>query len=408
MAKSERCLICGGDDRPLVLDLGSTPLANAFLREEDLGRPEETYPLQVLWCQGCGLMQLSELVPPEILFSDYIYMSGKSSTIAAHNEALADQHVRSLGLAATDLVVEVASNAGSLLKSFMQRGVQVLGVEPASNLAAAANEAGVRTDNRFFDAESATELREEYGGAALLCANNVLAHVPDPVGFLRGCATLVGPGGVTSIEVPHLMTLLDGLEYDTVYHEHLSYFSMGALAEAHARAGLGIFDVQQMPVHGGSLRVLARPGAEHGGAVHRLVELERNRGMEDMATWRQFAASVVRNKEQLCAMLDRLHGAGLEVAAYGAPAKGNTLLNYCGIGADRVAFAVDRNELKVGRYTPGSRIPVREVACLKAEQPDRTLILPWNIAAEIRRQEAAYVEAGGGFIIPLPEPREWS
>ncbi len=408
MAKSERCLVCGGVDRPMVLDLGSMPLANAFVKEQDLGEVEATYPLEVLWCQDCGLMQLSQIVPPEILFSDYIYMSGKSTTMAAHNAALAESQVRALGLSADDLVVEVASNDGSLLASFMNHGVQVLGVEPAANLAAAANDAGIRTANRFFGADSATELRDEFGGASLLCANNVLAHVPDPVGFLSGCRTLVEPGGVTSVEVPHLLTLLDGLEYDTVYHEHLSYFSMGALAAAHERAGLRIFDVVEIPVHGGSLRVLARPGEGHGEPALRMMQRERDRGMDDPRTWSGFAAAVARSGERLSGLLDGLHGDGLRVAAYGAPAKGNTLLNYCGIGPDRIAYTVDRNEMKVGRYTPGSRIPVREVDYLLQDRPDRTLILPWNIAAEIRGQQDAYVRAGGRFMIPLPEPRELS
>lgn len=400
------CLVCGGEDRPLVLDLGSTPLANAFVKEEDLAAPEASYPLELLFCQTCGLMQLSEVVPPEILFADYIYMSGTSATIVEHNRALSAMHRDDLGLGSDDLVVEIASNDGSLLSAFQPYGVQVLGVEPAANLAAMANERGVRTTNRFFDRAAAEELREEYGRASLICANNVLAHVADPVGFLSGCRELTEPGGVTSIEVPHLMTLLDGLEYDTIYHEHLSYFSVRALAEAFGRAGLAIFDVQEIPIHGGSVRVLARPGTGHGDVVESLEERERQRGMDQVATWTRFADAVARSKTRLLETLDQHLREGHRVAAYGAPAKGNTLLNYCGIGPDRVAYTVDRNEMKVGRYTPGTHIPVLETAHLRADRPDVTLILPWNIAAEIRRQEDAYVRSGGRFMIPLPEPTE--
>lgn len=351
-------------------------------------------------------MQLSEIVPPEVLFSDYIYMSGTSRTIAEHNVALSAMHVENLGLGADDLVVEIASNDGSLLSAFQKHGVQVLGVEPATNLAKIANDRGIRTTNRFFGKGAAPGIKAEFGEASVICANNVLAHVPDPVGFLSGCRELSAPDGVTSIEVPHLMTLLDGLEYDTIYHEHLSYFSMRALASAFDRAGLAIFDVQEVPIHGGSLRVMARPGQGHGDAVDRLLAREDERGMNDLATWRQFAEAVARSKAQLVELLDGFAADGKTVAAYGAPAKGNTLLNYCGIGPDRIAFTVDRNEMKVGRYTPGVRIPVKEVESLQREQPDVTLILPWNIAREIRRQEDAYVRAGGRFIIPLPEPKD--
>ena len=351
-------------------------------------------------------MQLSVIVAPQVLFSDYIYTSGTSRTIVQHNEALSRMHVRNLGLTKDDLVVEVASNDGSLLASFQNYGVQVLGIEPATNLAGVANERGIRTANLFFGRAVAGEIAEQLGKASLICANNVLAHVADPVGFLIGCRKLAKRDGVISVEFPHLMTLLDGLEYDTIYHEHLSYFSMRAIATAFERAELAIFEVQQIPIHGGSLRVMARQGKGHGQAVERLLACERERGMDDLATWQRFANSVARSKQQLVESLDVLVAKGKTIAGYGAPAKGNTLLNYCGIGPDRIGFTVDRNKMKVGRFTPGMRIPVKPVQYLLQEQPDVTLILPWNIATEVRCQEDEYIRAGGRFMVPLPELQE--
>ena len=404
MSRSHACLSCGSSALELVLDLGRTPLANSNLRAEDLGKPEPSYPLELLFCLECGLLQLSELVPPEILFSSYVYVTGTSSTMVAHLRAFADAAIRRFDLGARDLVVEIASNDGTLLEAFVQRGVRGLGVEPAANLVELARNRGVESVARFFSEPLARELRAERGPAALVCGNNVLAHVPDLPGVLAGCRILTEPAGVVSIEVPYLVPMLERLEYDTIYHEHLSYFSVRALAGAFARAGLAIFDVQELPVHGGSLRILARAGVRHGEVAEGFVRREEERGLEELETYRAFARAVEKNRRDLVALLRSLRAAKKRVAAYGAPAKGNTLLNTCGIGTDLVEYTVDKNPLKVGSYTPGMHLPIRPVPFLAQDRPDHALILPWNIAAEIVEQERAYRAKGGSFLVPIPEP----
>ncbi len=405
MTRSRACLNCRSVALELVLDLGATPLANSNVRAADLERPEPRYPLELLYCAACGLVQLSEIVPPELLFSDYVYMTGTSATMVAHLSAFAAEASQRFGLSARDLVVEIASNDGTLLRAFVERGVRALGVEPAANLVEIARERGVASVARFFSAACARELRAEHGPAALLAGNNVLAHVPDLGGVLEGARILTEPAGVVSIEVPYLVPLLERLEYDTIYHEHLSYFSVRALADAFARAGLAIFDVQPLSVHGGSLRVLARAGNAHAPLVAERIAVERRRGLEDVETYRAFARAVAENRGALLALLSSLRAGGKRVAAYGAPAKGNTLLNTCGIGTDLVEYTVDKNPLKVGTYTPGMHIPIRPVEVLAQDRPDFALILPWNLAGEIVAQEKLYRERGGRFLVPLPEPK---
>ncbi len=400
-----KCLSCGTPGAELVLSLGTTPLANSFVRPEAASEPEARFPLELVFCKTCFLVQLSERVDPEILFHDYVYMTGTSSTMARHHEALADHHVARFGLGPTSLVVDIASNDGSLLATFQKRGVRVLGIEPATNLARIATDRGVPTENVFFGADAAVDIRRRHGPASAVCANNVLAHVPDLGGFLRGCRTLVEPNGVVSIEVPYLVPMLDKLEYDTIYHEHLSYFSVLALAHAFERAGLAIFDVQHVAVHGGTVRVLARAGSGHGPVVTSMIVDERARGLDRAETYHAFARRVAQNKEQLLALLRSLRSQGKRIAAYGAPAKGNTLLNYCGIGTDLVEYTVDRNPLKAGKLTPGMHLPVRPGGTLAADRPDFTLILPWNLTDEIVQQEAEYRRSGGRFLIPIPEPK---
>ncbi len=399
------CLSCGAKSPPLVLSLGVTPLANSFVAPENAAKPEAAFPLELVFCERCHLVQLSERVDPEILFRDYVYLTGTSSTMTRHHEELADHHRARFGLGATDLVVDIASNDGSLLTSFQKRGVRVLGVEPATNLAKVAQERGIPTENVFFGGDVAVDLRRRHGPAAVVCANNVLAHVPDLLGFLRGCRTLTEPAGVVSIEVPYLLPLLDKLEYDTIYHEHLSYFSVLALADAFGRAGLGIFDVQYHAVHGGTIRVLARAGSGHGPVVATMTQGERARGLDRRDTYLEFARRVEGNRTALVALLRDLRRQGKRIAAYGAPAKGNTLLNYCRIGTDLVEYTVDRNPLKVGKLTPGMHLPVRPRETLEQDRPDFALILPWNLTDEIMEQEAGYRRLGGRFLVPIPEPK---
>lgn len=399
------CLACMEPLPAPVVSLGATPLANRYLTAAQLAAPEQRFPLELVLCAACGLVQLSHRVDPQQLFGEYAYLTGMSATMARHHERLVRDLGARVGLGADDLVVDVASNDGSLLQCFKNRGVRTLGVEPAQNLAAMSRTAGIATECLFFGAESAIGLRDRHGPVRLVTANNVLAHVPDLLGFLRGVHTLLAADGVASFEVPYLLPMLQHLEYDTIYHEHLSYFSVAALAHALGRAGLAAFAVEHLPVHGGTIRVLARRGERHGAEVDAAIAAERPHGLDRTATWQAFAARVADNRRDLRALLERLRSGGRRVAAYGAPAKGNTLLNYCGVGPDLVEYTVDRNPLKVGRFTPGMHLPIRPQPFLAQDRPDHALILPWNLTDEIVQQEAEYVRAGGRFVVPIPMPR---
>ncbi len=399
------CRGCGASEPASVLDLGFQPPANALPATPADFAAEERFPLELYFCAACGLAQLLDVVDPELLFGHYLYLTGMSDTMRAHFDGYAAQVVADEGLGADDLVCDIASNDGSLLAAFQARGTRVLGIEPARNVAAIANERGIETVVRFFDERVAAELRAERGPAAAACANNVLAHVDDPGAFLAGMRTLVEPDGLVVVEAPQLVHLLDRLEYDTIYHEHLSYFSCAALAGIFERAGLGLERVLDQSVHGGTFRLLARPGRPHSPGVLARIEAERAVGLLELERYRRFAAEVAANREALCGLLLGLKLDGKTVAAYGAPAKGNTLLNYCGIGPELCAFTVDRNPLKAGRFLPGSRIPILEPEAILERMPDYVMILPWNLAEEIMDQQAEYRRRGGRFLVPIPEPR---
>lgn len=388
----------------MFLSLGDQPLANSFLAIPDEFLIEPRYPLDVYFCETCTLVQLADVIDPGALFRNYIYVTGTSETMAAHNAAYAQTVVELLGLGARDLVVEVASNDGSLLRHFQSFGVRVLGIEPASNLANVARAIGIETVDEFFDLETSRRVRESYGKAKAIIANNVLAHVDDTRDFLCGAHHLLDDDGLLVIEVPYLGELLERLEYDTIYHEHLCYFSVTALLRLYEAAGLSIRRIDQVPVHGGSLRVYASRQGPVGKEVLEFAAAERARGFNRLVSYERFAAAVEENRGSLLTLLCDLRSSGRSLAAYGAPAKGNTLLNYCGIDTNLIPFTVDRNERKVGLYTPGSHIPVRRVSALTESRPDYTLILAWNFAAEIMRQQRAYQEMGGHFITPVPRP----
>lgn len=398
------CRACGADTLRRFLALGPQPLANAFPRDPSEFAAEQFFPLDVYFCETCSLVQLADVIDPTVLFSDYIYVTGTSATIAEHNVRYAQAVAERLALRPGELVVEVASNDGSLLACFQPLGATVLGVEPARNIAAMAEARGVPTDNRFFNAAVASELRAAHGSARAVIGNNVLAHVDDARDFLRGFAALLADDGLGIVEVPYAREMLERLEYDTIYHEHLCYFTVTSLARLAESAGLSIAHVDRVPVHGGSLRVFLQRGASHADGPRALMAEENKLGLADFATWHAWASLVARNRHELRLLLEDLRAKGKRVAGYGAPAKGNTLLNYCGIDPTLVPYTVDKNPLKVGRLTPGMHIPVKTVDTLLQERPDYVLVLAWNFAEEIMQQQAAFREQGGRFIVPVPTP----
>jgi hypothetical protein len=404
----ETCRGCGNTKLRRFLELGPQPLANAFLRDPAEFDGEQRYPLDVYFCERCTLVQLMDVIDPAVLFRNYLYVTGTSDTIAEHNQRYAATVVDFLQIGSNDLVVEAASNDGSLLREFRARGVKTLGVEPATNIADMARKSGIETVAEFFNLQTAQRLRESHGGAHAVIGNNVFAHVDDPQDFLRGAAHLLTDQGLVIIEVPYLGELLDRLEYDTVYHEHIGYFSITALLRLCDEVGLSIVRVDHVPVHGGSIRFYAgrkERHPSHGPSVLAEAAEEAAQGLTTFRRYERFAEEVEGNRRELLALLHRLKDQGHELAAYGAPAKGNTLLNYCGIGPELIPYTVDKSPLKVNLYTPGMHVPVRPVQTLLERQPDYLLILAWNFAEEIMRQQSEYEARGGRFIIPLPHPR---
>ena len=399
-----RCRSCGGGRVPTILSLGMTPLANALIRPDELGSTETSYPLDLVFCVDCTLVQITETVPPARLFSDYAYFSSFSDTMLRHAEALVARVVSTRGLNGRSLAAEVASNDGYLLQYYRAAGVPVLGVEPAANIAKVAEERGIRTVVEFFGEALAGSLKETGDAADVIHANNVLAHVPDLPGFARGLAALLKEDGVAIIEVPYVKDLIDHREFDTIYHEHLSYFSLTALDHLFTRCGLALHDVERIPIHGGSLRVtvgLADRGAPLP-AVAALLEEERYWGVTKLAFYEGLADAVAELRTSLVSLLADLRRQGKRVAAYGAAAKGSTLLNYFGIGQDVLEYVVDRSPHKQGRLMPGVHLPIVPPARLLEDRPDFVLLLTWNFADEILEQQADFRRGGGRFIIPVP------
>jgi novobiocin biosynthesis protein NovU/D-mycarose 3-C-methyltransferase len=405
--KRSNCRVCDSTALDLFLDLGLAPLANRFLRPDQLGEPEPHFPLRVCLCRQCGLVQLDEEVPREVLFKDYIYVTGTSDLVHRHAQWLAQTLCRRFSLGPSDLVMEAASNDGSVLKAFQRQSVQVLGIEPAANIAAQARGDGIPTVIEFFDARVAQALQSEYGTARLFLARHVLGHVTDLQGFAAGIQTVLAEDGVAIVEVPHVATLYEKLAFDTIYHEHLCYFSVAAMQTLFARFGLALLDVEQVDIHGGSVlvQVVHEAGPyQFSRRVVAALAAEQALGLERLETWVDFAQRVGRLKRELRAFLDHHLRAGRRLAGYGAPAKGNALLSYCGIGPERLPFLVDKSRAKQRLVTPGHHIPVLDPDVLLAEQPDLTLILAWNFAAEIVEQQAEYLRRGGRFAVPVPRP----
>jgi SAM-dependent methyltransferase len=404
---THRCRGCDGADLWVFLALGSTPLANALPQAGSDPAAEERFPLDVALCRGCSLVQILETVAPEKLFGEYLYFSSFSDTMVAHARALADSLIASRTLGKDQLVVEIASNDGYLLQWYQKAGVQVLGIEPARNIAKAALERGIPTRNLFFDRKSAAQLAAEGLRADVIHAHNVLAHVADLPGVVAGFAQLLAHQGVAVIEVPYVKDLIEHLEFDTIYHEHLCYFSLSALSALFERHGLQVSDVERVPIHGGSLRlkVQHRGAAAPSPAVGALLGEEREGGMLGDPYYASFAGRVAALKTELTALLGRLRTGGKRLAAYGASAKGSTLLNTFGIGADTLEFVVDRSPHKQGRLMPGVRLPISPPDRLLADRPDYVLLLTWNFADEIFKQQADFRAGGGKFIVPVPAPR---
>ena len=399
------CRFCGTALRRSFVDLGRSPLSNAFLTADQLREMEPHYPLHAYVCENCLLVQLEAFASPATIFTDYAYFSSFSETWLRHAEAYAARMTRELGLGADSLVVELASNDGYLLRYFRQHGIAVLGVEPAANVAAVAEAGGVPTEVAFFGVATAHRLAAAGKQADLICANNVLAHVPDLNDFVAGLPILLKPSGTITVEFPHLLRLIEERQFDTIYHEHFSYFSLLVVDKVFARHGLLVFDVDRLSTHGGSLRIhachaeAARPRTDRFAAV--LAE-EAEAGLDDPTGYDRFAASVIDIKCQVLEFLIAARRAGKLVAGYGAPAKGNTLLNYCGVGPELLAFTVDRSPHKQGRFLPGMQIPIFAPERIFAVRPDYVFILPWNLKDEIIDQMRGVRDWGGRFVVPIP------
>jgi SAM-dependent methyltransferase len=400
---SYHCRSCGSEKTKRVVDLGSMPLANRLLDESGLAKPEPCFPLDVLFCEDCALVQISETVPPEQLFSDYVYFSSVSDAVVSNAKSIADRLASERHLSKTSLVAEAASNDGYLLKHYQALGIQVLGIEPAQNIAAHANAAGIRTRCAFFGREGAARMKDEGLAADVFHANNVVGHVADLNGFLAGIAILLKPDGVASLEAPYVRDLIDHLEFDTIYHEHLCYFSLTSIGRALKRHGLIVSDVEHIPIHGGTLRYfVSHQGATVHARVTELLAEEEKRGLTGFAYYSDFAQRIATLKIDLKRTLEDLKKQGKSIVAYGASAKGSTLLNTFGIGKNELDFMVDRSPVKQGRYTPGTHLKIMAPETLLEAQPDYLLLLTWNFADEILAQQKQYLENGGKVIIPVP------
>lgn len=404
-----RCRSCNEANLQMILSLGRTPLANRLLTREQLAEPEPTYPLDLVFCPHCTLVQITETVPPEVLFREYFYFSSFSDTMLQNAEAISQRLITSRNLDRNSLVVEIASNDGYLLQYYQRVGVPVLGIEPAANIARVAQEQrGIRTLCKFFGRELAQQLRTRGERADVIHANNVLAHVADLNGFVVGIATLLADDGLAVIEAPYVRDMINHVEFDTIYHEHLCYFSLTALDRLFRQHGLIIVDVEHLSIHGGSLRFFA--SLDHGhvspsSAVQAMLASESTAGMDDIAFYRDFGHKVEHLRTDLLALVKDLKSQGARIAVYGASAKGSTLLNYFGIGQETLEYVVDRSTIKQGHYTPGTHLLIHAPEKLLQDMPDDVLLLTWNFADEILAQQATYRRRGGKFIIPIPELR---
>jgi 2-polyprenyl-3-methyl-5-hydroxy-6-metoxy-1,4-benzoquinol methylase len=400
------CRFCDHTLNQSFCDLGKSPFSNSYLKDMDHARQERSYPLHAYVCDQCYLVQLEEFESPSEIFSDYAYFSSYSDSWLKHSEKYVDQVTRRFGLNPSSHVVEIASNDGYLLQYFVAKNIPVLGIEPAANVAKVAESIGVPSLVKFFGTETAKELVAQGKQADLLLGNNVLAHVPKLNDFVEGMKILLKPNGVITMEFPHLLKLIEENQFDTIYHEHFSYFSLITVERIFAKHGLEIFDVEQLPTHGGSLRIYAKHKEDTSKTVQdsvtKLKKQELERGLNHLDVYREFQKKAIQTKEGLLKFLKKAQEEGKTVVGYGAPAKGNTLLNYCHINQDLIAYTVDRSPHKQGRYLPGTHLPIKGPEAISQTKPDYLLILPWNLKDEIMQQMAHIKSWGGKFVIPLP------
>jgi hypothetical protein len=400
------CRLCGCAELHSVVDLGASPPCERFLTAAELDQPEITYPLHLRVCGNCWLAQLPPLISPEETFTEYAYFSAFSDSWVRHAAEFVEGAVARLGLGPESFVVEVASNDGYLLQHVVAREIRCLGVEPSVNVGAAARERGVPTLTAFLGPETGAAVRAEHGPADLVVANNVYAHIPDVLGFTEGLRALVADDGWVSIEVQYLATLMERNQYDTIYHEHFQYYTVGSAQRALAAGGLSLVDVELLDTHGGSIRLWARPAAVAGEPSARVTGLlaeEEAAGLRERSGYAGFARRVHAVRQELLRFLLDAAECGETVAGYGAPGKANTLLNHCGIRSDLLPYTVDRNDYKHGRFTPGTRIPVLAPERIAADRPDYVLVLPWNLRAELTEQLRFIGEWGGKLVFPIPE-----
>jgi len=408
-AATPTCRFCGTELVHTFVDLGMSPLCEAFVDAGELNAMEPFYPLHVRVCHECLLVQLDEYVAPDKIFDDYAYFSSYSDSWVEHARSYVNMAISRFALDDTSVVVEIASNDGYLLQHFERAGVPAIGIEPAANVAQEAIDKGITTIVQFFGLDTAREIAAEYGQADLLLGNNVLAHTPHLNDFVAGMKVLLARRGVITMEFPHLMRLIAENQFDTIYHEHYSYFSFSVVEHVFAAHGITLFDVEELTTHGGSLRIFGRHSEDTttpvAPSVTELRERERASGVARLDTYSAFDEKVKATKRKLLAFLVETKDAGKRIVAYGAPGKGNTLLNYCGIGPDFIDFAVDRNPHKHGKFTPGTHIPILDPGALRDAEPDFVLILPWNLSREIVQQVAYIQDWGGRFVVPIPEVR---
>ncbi len=406
MPTLHECRLCGTPLTRTFVDLGMSPLCESYVPAEKLDDAEVFYPLHVRLCDACLLVQLPAYVSGEDIFSDYAYFSSYSDSWVAHAKRYAEAMIGRLDLTPDSLVTEVASNDGYLLQHFQAAGVPVLGVEPAANVAEAARARGIRTEVQFLGAETGRQIAQQYGRADLVAANNVFAHVPDIRGFAAGLRALVKDEGTVTLEFPHLLRLIERRQYDTIYHEHFSYLSLLTSSSVLATAGLRVVDVDELDTHGGSLRVYARPeesGGEPTERVKAVLAAEEAAGLHTVQGHEGFAPAVLKIKTDLLGFLLTAASEGRSVAGYGAPGKGNTLLNHCGIRSDLLSYTVDRSPFKQGKFLPGTHIPIYAPERLAETKPDYILVLPWNLRDEISRQLGYVGSWGGKLVFPIPE-----